>query len=419
MPYFYVWSSGESSSSANFLAQGTNWVQITDVHHCITSDTFQNTKQLPLSVTEIISTPTCFGFSDGSIYLDITNGYPNYSINWFAGNTPDALNLSDGDYDYTVTDAQGCDYNSTVTLTEPDSILYFKFTADATCAAYDGYADITVNGGSGIISIQWDDSDNNFTRFDLNAGVHIFTLTDDNGCYQDGEVNVGEYTPPLDDNIITTDVTCYGNADGTATITVNDVNTPITFVWDNGATGSTVTNLFYGYRTVQITDNIGCNYYETIFIDEPNPLQVFDIQTGSASCLASDGYAYVDISGGTQPYTVNWSDGGTGISRNNLSAGNYSFTVSDFNNCEVIGFVSVAQLNPMQVSVYKVNVSCYGDNDGYANASVVNALTPVVYQWSAGSQLSYQNNLSAGNYFVTVTDNRGDEDCCFRPIGLA
>lgn len=331
-PRFIAWSNGESTATATHLPQGTNWVRVFDLNGCEAIDTFQNTKQLPFTVSDSSENASCYGFNDGSISLFVTGGYPNYLVNWSSGDSGLQVDsLEAGDYAYTITDAQGCVDSNSITITEPDSIRYFAITSAASCSGNDGVANITIIT-SGSFSINWTpDNNTDFFRNDLSAGVHDFTITNNTtGCTQPGSVNIAQA--------------------------------------------------------------------DSLYIDT--------LQTDSTSCSASDGYAAISVVGGTTPYTVNWSDGGSGLSRNDLSAGIHSFTITDVSGCQLIDSVTIEEGNPMEVNLTVSNISCFGETDGSASVSVINALTPITYSWSTGDSQTAISDLPAGNYSLTVTDNR-------------
>lgn len=122
----------------------------------------------------------------------------------------------------------------------------------------------------------------------------------------------------------------------------------------------------------------------------------------------SDGSATASGSGGTPPFTFAWSNGAVTATASNLSAGNYTVTISDNNSMAATANVSITQPSALNTSVSGVNLDCNGDNSGSATANPTGGTTPYRYSWSNGLTSKTIGNLSAGNYLVTITDNN---DC--------
>ena len=143
-------------------------------------------------------------------------------------------------------------------------------------------------------------------------------------------------------------------------------------------------------------------------LDAPvDPLVLNLVSTTNVTCFGlDDGEAEVEASGGVSPYTYAWSNGSSGSSVNNLTAGSHTVTVTDddgstesleLNISEPSDLVGVAQnIEP---------VTCFGANDGSADINASGGVSPYTYLWSNGQTGSSQNNLSGGNYTVTITDS--------------
>src|SRR4029079_7013493 len=126
------------------------------------------------------------------------------------------------------------------------------------------------------------------------------------------------------------------------------------------------------------------------------------------SCFGgSDGSASIVVTGGTSGYTYLWSNGSNGESISNLSAGNYQVTVIDNNGCTDMGSYIIASPSELNASVNIIDVSAPGEADGYAAAVVLGGIPGYNYLWSTGETTETINNLSAGNYSLTVTDENG------------
>src|SRR6185436_17460578 len=114
-------------------------------------------------------------------------------------------------------------------------------------------------------------------------------------------------------------------------------------------------------------------------------------------------------SGGTTPYTYNWSNGSVSQDLTNVPAGNYSVIVTDANGCTIsTSGVTITQPAAALASTNShVNVLCRNNTTGSINITVTGGTAPYSYDWSNGANTEDISNISAGSYTVTITDNNG------------
>ena len=207
-----------------------------------------------------------------------------------------------------------------------------------------------------------------------------------------------------------TNVTCNGNTDGAVTVKTTGGTAPYTYEWDNGlSSDSNQINLAAGTYTVTVTDDDNNKDTLAIEITEPTELVISFIDSSMVTCYGgNDGMLTISVTGGTAPYTYNWSNGEQTDTIINLTAGEYSVTVTDNNGCsqEKINYIT----EPMDFFVSQTDstmVTCNGGNDGIISIIVDGETNPYTYNWSNGEQTDTIINLTAGEYNVTVTDNNG------------
>jgi len=171
-----------------------------------------------------------------------------------------------------------------------------------------------------------------------------------------------------------------------------------------GTTPGTWYVLFVADATNLVTESNENNNIENIAITvvNCNDMQLSTVKT-DAKCGNSDGTASVNVSGGNQPYTYQWSNGQTSESINNLAANTYFVTVTDYYGCSANTSVTVSTIEPPSLSMSSTNATC-GLNNGSASVTVTGGTAPYQYLWSNGQTTATNNNLVAGNYSVTVTD---------------
>jgi len=203
-----------------------------------------------------------------------------------------------------------------------------------------------------------------------------------------------------------TNVTCNGLHNGTAAATPSGGWFPYTYLWSNGATTQTISNLNPGNYSVTVKDNNLGEASGSIIITEPTVLGAMVFGQSQICGIAPDGFAAVKPNGGTPPYSNIWSNGETTLKIDHLSAATYTVTVTDANQCTVTGSFTVGFWNEgiwLMDSVYQ-EINCFGANNGHIHISAMSGVGPYTYQWSNGGTTPDITNLGPGTYFVTVTD---------------
>ncbi len=127
---------------------------------------------------------------------------------------------------------------------------------------------------------------------------------------------------------------CFGFNDGIIQIDTLNILTSYTYLWNNGETGSTISNLQYGWYFLTISYLADCQVADSFLLLQPNPIEVFSIISDVSATGSSDGSIQVYVSGGTPTYTYLWNTGATASFLENLAAGNYFLTISDSQACE-------------------------------------------------------------------------------------
>ncbi|MBN4066131.1 SprB repeat-containing protein, partial [Candidatus Amoebophilus asiaticus] len=276
---------------------------------------------------------------------------------------------------------------------------------NASCGSSDGSVTVSASGGTPGYSFVWSDGQTDSAATAMSGGSYTVTVTDANGCTQTLTIVINDAGSAVVGIFSSTDVSCNGENNGTATATVSGGTLPYTYSWiPSGGTDSIATGLIAGGYTIQVTDSNGCVSSAGVTINEPAAISITTLTTDVSCNGGSDGIARVTVSGGTPAYNYSWSGGGTDSVKTALISGTYTVTVTDVNSCTALASMTINEPPALVLSMGKTDVSCNGGNDGTAGVTVSGGTLPYTYSWSSGATTANINNLSAGNYTVTVID---------------
>ena len=414
-PYTYAWSFGGSTAAATGLGAGTYIVTVTDANLCTdTSSVTISQPALLIASTALINNASCNGGNDGSASVSGIGGTLPYTYAWPLGDTTSTVtNLSVGTHIATVTDASGCADTSSVTITEPNILIAStSMTQAVSCASgNDGSAAVSATGGTTAYSFAWSNGDLTAIATNLSAGTYTVTVTDANGCSDTASVTI---TEPLPITLVTTtsNVLCFGAANGTASVVASGGIAPYTYLWATGNTLSTATNLSPGTYGITVTDANGCAENSSVTITQPTQLIATAVVDSNVSCNSgNNGQASASGVGGTAPYAYSWSNGDLDSIAENLMAGSYTVTITDFNGCTSNSTITITEPTPLVLSgTVANNVSCFSGIDGSASVNATGGTSPYSYLWSNGSTNTNLTNLAAGTYTISATDANGCTD---------
>ena len=342
--------------------------------------------------------------------MSVSGGTPPYTHLWSNGSTnEDISGLSPGFYSVVITDNNACTFNAGTTINVLSNIQLSSSTVDVSCfGGNDGSINLNVTGGVSPYSYSWSNGETTQDILSLIAGIYSVTVTDSLGCSDSLSVTIFEPTE-LDISLSgIQNVSCFGGTDGHINITTSGGTPPYVFNWSNGVSTENNPSIGAGSYSITVTDANGCAKADTFSIVEPSAITV-SISSEPVICEGgSDGSISLSPSGGTPPYTYFWSTGATTSSINNLTAGNYLFTVTDNNNCTYTSNQTIGTLSSMIIQSNVSQISCNGADDGAIVITVTGGIEPYSYSWSSGETTKDLTDLGPGVYDLTVTD---DSNC--------
>jgi hypothetical protein len=413
-PYNYNWLPGNfSGQTISNLTAGSYTMSVRDIQNCITTTTISVIEPTQIILTTSSINSNC-GLANGQASVSPNGGTGAYTYLWLpsGGTNATALNLISGTYSIQVIDANSCINSTTVVVANnPAPTVTVSSTTSVSCnSGNNATATASVSGGIGPYTYTWIPNGGNAQiATGLSVGIYTLNVTTSNGCVSSAISPTIIQPTQLFSNILTTNVSCFNGANGSATVTAGGGIPGYTYKWLPGATtGSVVTGLIAGNYSVEIKDANNCVYTSTYSITQPT-LALTVIATATAiSCFSgNNGLASANALGGTAPYSFVWMP----ISINSstiggLSLGTYTVNVTDFKNCTTITTINVSQpTQSLSATANSIPTSCFGGSDGTATVSPVGGNAGYSYQWSPfGGSGQTANSLTPGTYVVTVSD---------------
>jgi hypothetical protein len=294
-----------------------------------------------------------------------------------------------------------------VTITQPSALSASASAISVSCnGGANGSASVSVSGGTAPYTYTWNNGGSNSTITGVSAGNYSVTVTDANGCTATAATTVGQPANALSASASASAATCFGAVNGSVNLSVSGGTASYSYAWSNGATSEDLASVGAGTYSVTVTDANGCSANASAVVTQPAAISV-STSTSPATCGAANGSVDLSVSGGSSPYSYDWSNGATTEDLSGITSGTYSVTVTDASGCTASTSASVAQTSDLSATASSSAVSCNGASDGSVSVSLNGGTSPFSYLWSNGASSAVVNGLVAGTYSVTVTDSNG------------
>ena len=366
LPYQFAWDNGATTQDLTELGAGTYAVTVTDDQGCSMEFSFEIEEPDPVEVSGIETELACNSLSgapDGAIDLTVTGGTGAYTYAWSNGaSTQDVSNLTAGTYTIDISDANGCLFQATYTLSQPDAVVASGDITEPGCNAASGAPtgaiDLSVIGGTGAYNFAWSNGATTEDVTGLAEGTYTVVVTDANGCTDEQTFTLTEpdaVTCSLDSpapGACGENILCNGGT-GTINVTAQGGTPGYEYSLDgvNFQSDATFT-VPAGTHTVTVRDSNGCTSTCDITLTEPDAI-IAGTCVQNDECQVDAGEIQVQASGGCAPYVITWTgSNGATLDQPSLTIDNaggtvtftgatggetYTFTLTDANGCIIGG----------------------------------------------------------------------------------
>ena len=312
-------------------------------------------------------------------------------------------------------------FGGTGTFLGPDAIIATVGGSDTICLSETAiFVDASSFPNGTIVSSEWNFGAGASPQTANGAGPHnvnystpgfsqiTLTITTDKGC----KVTTTDFVTILGSLELDTLIvppTCNGGQDGSLTLIPVFGTPPFSYNFGSGfGPSGTLSNIGVGLYTVTVQDVNGCSTVQSIQVNE----LVLDLNATGISAPSCFGYAdgsiTVILSNGVGPYQYNFGSGFSGNNiLDNISAGNYSVTVTDANLCTGTALFEVVDHPIVAAAADTVGISCFGADDGSAIALPSGGVGNFSYLWDTNATDSLVSGLTPGLHSLTVTDGNG------------
>ena len=306
-------------------------------------------------------------------------------------------------YSVTITDPNGFSISDEiiVNISEPEVIIN---TSEVSCYGQnDGAIDLVPSGNYTYL---WDNEETIEDRENLSAGTYIVNITNDLGCSQQQVITITEPSA-ISLNETVTHISCYGNSDGMINLNPSGGTGSLDYNW-TGVTNSTnqdISGLPVGNYAVTVVDDNNCTTASSWNISQPDEISIGMIPSLTSCFDSEDGQIQTNVNGGTGTLNYKWNNGATTPELSGVTAGTYTVTVSDANLCEATESVTIFAPLEIEVDAIIALASCSGNNDGSIITTATGGIGNYQYVWNTGLTSPDLENLMAGTYTVTISDD--------------
>lgn len=355
----------------------------------------------PVEFTAVGGATYIWNFGDGSGQL-IT----------YSSLTPiEHIYTNSGTYSVMVQSINQCGNSDTrveeIFIPESQINVVTNTITQANCDENNGLAVVSATGGIPPYTYSWTNGDESVIADSLYSGIYVVTVSDNNGCSNEGIATVSdiESVTILVDNVV--DIDCYGANNGSISVSILGGQPPYVISWSNGDQTEDVFGLQAGPYEIFVTDANGCFAVESIIVTQPQ-LSNLSIITTPATCGGSNGQATASVNNGTGPYNFIWPNTtGPSNTTGGLDIGIHTLLVIDGNTCLLEqDFIINEQAGPIIITDSTTTGTCNGDLSAIY-ISTIGGQGPFTYSWSSGETTEDLTGILPGEYEIEIEGTNG------------
>ncbi|MFY7670837.1 SprB repeat-containing protein, partial [Tenacibaculum sp. MEBiC06402] len=431
--YTYEWRvKGEATVIGNSnlikdLTAGNYEVTITDINSCILVEDYVITQPDLLEVDIQENTSILCNGDNGTLVANVIGGVASYNYEWFVKDSTTVLastsnlnNTSGNIYVVKVIDSNGNETSAEYTVFEPEVLEISSVqTQNVSCFdGNDGFIDLTVSGGIAPYSYSWKHGETTSRIENLRQGTYEVTIRDKNLCEFTQSFTISQPSSRISlTNISVVNLTGFETGNGSISVDVLGGTPNYSYEWrikgETAVIGNSnlIDNLSANRYELTVSDANSCSFVEEFLVTQPSLLDVDVQETLTILCNGDNGTLKASATGGVGPYTYEWTFKNdatvlstTTILENTIGA-TYVIKVTDANNNEAVKEYTVVEPEILAIAdVQSQNISCFEGNDAFIDVTISGGVEPYSYSWKHGATTSRIENLTAGNYEVTIRD---------------
>lgn len=294
-PYNYDWGTSpvQYTETANKLWGGRSYtLSIQDNNGCSIDTVVEiSTANGPIAKVVNVYNATCADNANGRIEVEVSNGTIPYTYSW--NTVPEqtdsvAVNLDEGNYTLTATDAMGCSVSISQSVTKPLPITANLDVFDDPCSQFIGRISANASGGTGDLNYSWNTNpiQTSSVAYGLGIGIYQLTVVDSNGCAANFSDTVHHIPKPLFTNIQVTDANCKGGSDGQIQVSATGATPNLKYEWNTNPAqnASLAIGLMEGNYKCTVTDDNNCQADTLVTVGFTNPIPFFTFPADTAFC---------------------------------------------------------------------------------------------------------------------------------------